>query len=231
MSGELLPLTRREKSFELLVYLALHGGATRKRLTRMLWSEDMPGDFHSTLRHLRDPLKQTTGLKDKLFIGYDNDRYSIDPELISVDLWDFRRDLAELRTAPKDQTRISILERVVALLRGPALDGTEFDWRDQEAYPITSAMVDAFTQLAELLKEREPERAIELLERAITLLPDRESTYRDLITVQWNTRRRADARRTAHILMQRISMIGDFEVETREILTQVLGSASPPPRT
>lgn len=218
-----IPLARREKAFEMLIYLALHPGTTRKQLTRVLWPGDFPGDFHSTLRHLRDPLKEATGLKDKLFIRSENERYSIMPELVSVDLWQFRRVLERLRAARDLDTRLIALEQIERLCRGPAMDGAEFDWRDQEGWPITRAMVDALLQLAELRAGDDPNRALEVLNKALRLDPHREEIYRTMVDLLWRLGQRGEARRTASILKDRLAAFGATpDRETRDLFAKIL---------
>ncbi|MGN9847340.1 hypothetical protein ACTMTI_55645 [Nonomuraea sp. H19] len=98
----------------LLVYLALHrNGVTRDQLTTALWPDETSKDVHNALRHLRSALVAATGYvnpdsKRAPFINAsttkDSATYGIDPELISVDLWDLQeaiegvaRSGAELR--------------------------------------------------------------------------------------------------------------------------------------
>ncbi|NRQ32103.1 hypothetical protein HII36_09665 [Nonomuraea sp. NN258] len=208
VGDRLIPLARREKAFELLVYLALHPGATRKHLLKVLWPGDFPGDFHSTLRHLRDPLKQATGLKEKLFIRHENDRYWIMEDLIDVDVWRLYKLLSEAHAAENDEARIEVLEKVARLCRGVALDGAEFDWCERDGWPLTRAMADALVQLARLQEESHPDRAMELLAQALTLDPDSEETYHDLIALQRRLGLQAEAGRTAKALKHRLAAFG-----------------------
>lgn len=224
-AGEkLIPLARREKAFELFVYLALHPGTTRKQLLKVLWPGGFPGDFHSTLRHLRDPLKQATGLTGERFVHHTSDHYRIAPEAVGVDLWQFQEILARVRVAEDDGSRIAELEKVAGLCRGPALDGAEFPWRDREGWPITRAVADALTQLAELHRRTDPDRAIEILGQCLTLDPDCEEGYRNIVSLQWHVGRRAEARRTVQTLKQRLAVLGARpEEETTVLFARVLG--------
>jgi two-component SAPR family response regulator len=127
------------------------------------------------------------------FVHHTSDHYRIAPEAVGVDLWQFQEILARVRVAEDYESRIAELEKVAALCRGPALDGAEFPWRDREGWPITRAVADALTQLAELHRRTDPDRAIEILGQCLNLDPDCEEGYRHIVSLQWHVGRRAEA--------------------------------------
>lgn len=223
-AGREIPLSRRGKSLELLIYLALHPeGATREEICACLWPDFDPGDrFHSTLRHLRDPLRAATGLRKALFIRAEGDRYRIDTDTVSVDLWAFHQSLAATRTVDDNSARITALEQSVALIRGHLAHGAAYDWIDEERYPLTRASCDALAQLAELTVHDHPERALAALEQARTLDPDNEEIYRRLVQLQLRLERPDAVKRTARLLRARLDELGvDPEPETQSLLASL----------
>jgi DNA-binding SARP family transcriptional activator len=221
-----IPLSRRSKSLELLVYLALHpDGATKDEICACLWPDSEPGDrFHSTLRHLRDPLRESTGLRKALFVQADGDRYRIDPQVFNIDLWDFQRALAVTRTASDNPQRIAALEQAVTLIRGDLAHGAAYDWIDEQRYPLTRAQCDALAHLAELTEPCDPERALAALEQARVLDPDNEEIYLRVIRLQLRLERPDAARRTGRLLRARLDELGvEPRPETHEVLASLHG--------
>lgn len=219
-----ISLSSRSKSFEMLVYLALHPGATRLETCSALWPDHEPGDrFHSALRRLRDSLREATGSASR-FVGADGDRYRIDAEVISVDLWDFQEALAATRRARSDAEHLAALERAADLCEGELADGALWEWLDEERYPLTRAQCDALAQLAELHEPDNPERALQILEKARTLDPDTEEIYRRIIKIQASLGRVDAANRTAHLLRKRLNEVGlEPDRKTLDLLKRIRG--------
>jgi DNA-binding SARP family transcriptional activator len=234
MAGDqTLPLGRRGKSLELLVFLALRpDGATKDEIAAYLWPDSEPGDrFHSTLRHLRDPLREATDLKKALFVQAEGDRYRIDPQVFSIDLWDFHHALAATRIATDDPARIAALEGAVTLIRGDFAHGAPYDWIDEERYPLTRAQCDALAQLAELTEVSNPEQALAALEQARALDPDNEEIYVRVIDLQVRLERPDAARRTARLLRARLDELGlEPHPDTQEVLASLHGPRRAPSR-
>lgn len=202
-------LSARGKAMELLIYLALHPeGATRDELCAALWPDIDPGDrFHSTLRHLRDALRDTVDSPSR-FVYAESERYRIDRTAISVDLWDFHEALVGTRAARTDHERVSALQRASALCRGELAEGAYYEWLDEHRYPATRAQCDALVQLAELSEPEDPEQALQTLESARGLDPDNEEVYRRIIQIQVDLGRTDAAKRTLHLLRNRLHEIG-----------------------
>ncbi|MEV5576600.1 BTAD domain-containing putative transcriptional regulator [Spirillospora sp. NPDC052269] len=213
-------LSARGKAMELLIYLALHPeGATRDELCAALWPDIDPGDrFHSTLRHLRDALRDTVDSPSR-FVYAESERYRIDRTAISVDLWNFHAALADTRNARTDHERVSALQRASALCRGELAEGAYYEWLDEHRYPATRAQCDALVQLAELSESEGPEGALQMLESARDLDPDNEEVYRRIIQIQVGLGRTDAAKRTLHLLRKRLHEIGlEPERETLALL-------------
>ncbi|MEV0196351.1 hypothetical protein [Nonomuraea sp. NPDC050691] len=219
----------------LLAYLALHpDGVTREQLTTALWPDETGKDVHNTLRHLRAALVTATGYvspnsKKAPFINAsttkDSATYRIDPQLVSVDLWDFQLALEQVRQAEKRESRAAALAEAAAFCRGALADGLESEWIDDHRYPLTRSQADLLTQYAEELATETPERAVEALERARVLDPDAEETYLRIVRLQLGLGRRDDARRTAQLLRQRHQALGvPLDARTEKLLAQAFES-------
>ncbi|MGP4102902.1 hypothetical protein [Nonomuraea sp. KM90] len=211
-----------------LTYLALHSnGVTRDQLAAALWPDDSGKDIHNTLRHLRSALVAATGYKNPdpkraPFISAsttkDSAVYRLDSQLISVDLWEYEIALEEARTAPTREERTVALTKAAALCIGELAQGLTAEWVEDQRYPLTRSQADVLAQLAELLTEDDPERALIALEQARIIDPDTEETYFRIIGVQLRLGRRDDASRTAELLRQHqhsLGVSGDYQTEKR----------------
>ncbi|GAA4199833.1 tetratricopeptide repeat protein [Microbispora amethystogenes] len=216
--GRSAPLELGWLQLNALVYLALHpAGVTRDQLTTALWPEDTGKDVHNTLRHLRNALVTATGYenperKRAPFINASTTQegatYHIDPALVSVDLWDYRAALEELRTASEPMSKLSALRKAAQLCGGELAHGLETEWIDEHRYPLTRSQADILSQLAELCGDNDPEQALNALERARAMDPDTEETYLRIVRLQLDLGRRDDARRTVKLLRQRHTDLG-----------------------
>lgn len=222
----------------LLVYLALHpDGVTREQLTTALWPDERGRDVHNTLRHLRAALVAATGYvnpdaRKAPFINAsttkDSAVYRIDPDLVTVDLWDFQAALQQLKDARTPDSRTTALAEAAALCGGELADGLESEWIDDHRYPVVRSQADLLSQYAEDLEPEAPERAIEILERVRVLDPDVEETYIRIVRLQVQLGRRDDARRTAQLLRQRHQALGvPLDTRTEKLISNALAGASP----
>ncbi|NJP98005.1 LysM peptidoglycan-binding domain-containing protein [Nonomuraea sp. FMUSA5-5] len=209
-----------------LTYLALHpNGVTRDQLAAALWPDDSGKDIHNTLRHLRSALVTATGYKNPdpkkaPFISAsttkDSAIYRLDPQLISVDLWEYQAALEEVRTALTPEDRAVALTKAAALCTGELAQGLTAEWIEDQRYPLTRSQADVLAQLAELLVEEDPERALIALEQARVIDPDTEETYFRIMRLQLQLGRRDDASRTAELLRQHqqsLGVSGDYQTE------------------
>ncbi|MEV5896703.1 hypothetical protein [Nonomuraea fuscirosea] len=212
-----------------LIYLAVHHrtGVTREQLTTALWPDDSGKDIHNALRHLRNALAsaseyKNTDAKRASFIGAsttkDSAAYRLDPQLISVDLWDFEAALEDVKATAGSAEHVTSLAKAADLCTGQLAQGFSAEWIEDQRYPLTRSQADILTQLADLLAEEEPERALLALERALKLDPDTEETYFRIIGLQLQLGRRDHASRTAELLRQHqrgLGVAGDYQTEQR----------------
>ncbi|WP_068927465.1 BTAD domain-containing putative transcriptional regulator [Planobispora rosea] len=224
---ETVPLSGLQ--LQLFVFLALHpDGVTRDEICVALWPDKaVDVGVHDPLRHLRNALKTATGYQDKgrrdaPFVKAHGRSYRIDPEMVSIDLWDFQAAVREARAARDDEPRISALTRAAELCRGVLAEGLTCEWIDEKRNPQTRIQADVLSQLAEFCEERDPEAALDALERIIVLDPDREETWRRIIRLQLRLGRRNQARNTAVLLRERLHEMGVSPVhETERLLAEV----------
>ncbi|MGW0809014.1 hypothetical protein [Nonomuraea sp. NPDC002799] len=224
--AESLPLSWLQ--LNMLTYLALHpNGVTRDQLATALWPDDLGKDIHNALRHLRGALvtatkHQSVEAKRAPFISAsttkDSATYRIDPNLISVDLWDYEAALEELRIAVEREDRLAALSKAARLCTGELAEGLTAEWIEDQRYPLIRSQADVLAQLAELLADEDIEQALSALERARRLDPDTEETYFQIIRLQLRLDRRDEASRTAQLLRQHQSGLGlstDYQTEKR----------------
>lgn len=206
------PLELSWLQLSLLVYLAIHrDGVTRDQLTTALWPDESGKDVHNALRHLRNALVTATGYvnpdsKKAPFINAsttkDSATYRIDPQLVSIDLWDYQEALEQARAEPE------ALARAAALCHGELAHGLETEWIEDYRYPLTRSQADVLSQFADQCAADDPECALNALERARCLDPDTEELYLRIVRLQLRLGRRDDARRSAELLRKRLHGLG-----------------------
>lgn len=232
VDGKPLNLARRRKPFELLLFLALHPEGVEKHVAyTAVWSDrdDHRGNhaFHSGLRDLRGPLVAATGRPKDSFVLIEDGRYRLNPEIFTVDLWDFQAAAATSNAAQSDAERLAALTSIARLSHGPLMEGADYEWLDEVRHPLSRLQADALAQLAGLLEAADPNQALAVLEQVRALDPDTEETYRRIITVQSRLGRLDHARRTARLLMSRLKLLGAVpEPATRDLFNRVFRQAS-----
>ncbi|WP_433498863.1 hypothetical protein ACQP1K_00395 [Sphaerimonospora sp. CA-214678] len=230
VSGRAEPLELGWLQLNALVYLALHrDGVTRDRLTTALWPDDTGKDVHNTLRHLRNALVTASGYENRdrkraPFINASTTQegatYRIDPALVSVDLWDYQAALDEVRAVSDPTAKLTALTKAAELCGGELAQGLETEWIEEHRYPLTRSQADVLTHLAEHRAKKDPEQALEALERARALDPDAEETYLRITRLQLCLKRRDEAHRTVELLRQRLSGLGvPLSARTEKILS------------
>jgi len=106
------------------------------------------------------------------------DRYRLNPDLISVDLWQLHH-LASAAAATTDpHQRQRILEHATSLGTADLAPELDNDWIDAYRVTTTVTIVEAHTALADMLSPTDPQRAAALLASAIAADPGNESLYR-----------------------------------------------------
>jgi hypothetical protein len=138
------------KQREILVHLALYpNGARRETLTTAIWP-DAPGDrpynsFHATLSQLRRALRKATNDAITDLAANHDGHYSLDRNLLTVDLWQLQDALHHYRHISPQQQRLDALNRVATLYQGDLADGLTAEWLDAPRKPcvVTSSTPSA----------------------------------------------------------------------------------------
>jgi LuxR family transcriptional regulator, maltose regulon positive regulatory protein len=176
----------QRKPLELLMALVALGGrdVSESQLTEALWPDADGSAAHEVCAVNLHRLRKLLGY-DRA-ISLQGNRFSLDPGCVWVDVWAFERGLA----APQP-----VLDRALALYRGPFLGkDADLSW----ALPMRERLRAKFTRHlsqwgASLLKEKDFDLAITILERGLNVDPLAEEFYRHLMLCYQGLSRRAEA--------------------------------------
>jgi DNA-binding SARP family transcriptional activator len=232
VDGQILETGIRGKGRELLTHLAVHAeGASRDAIVAALWPDvdhkHAVMRFHALLHETRQTLKRATGRIDENFIVRTADRYGIDPELISVDLWRFHTGLHEASQVERDQEQAALLQEAVDIYEGhlaaEASYEQAYEWIEPERETLRRQAVEALIHLAILYERHEPERALMVLERARSLDRYAEEIYQHIMTLQAKLGRSDAIRRTYRLLETSLEDLAvDPSEETQQLLWRLL---------
>ena len=227
------------KARELLAFLAVHGadGATGDAISEALWPGAPPGQGkrqrNIAIRKARELLRSSAGRDVPMWIILAADRYRLDPALIEADLWQFQAALETARTASTDQERLAACQQAVSYYRGPLCDGAGYEWTEPYAENARLRALDAWTRIAGLLQDTDPEQALAALETALTHDPYNEYLYQQMMRLQAAAGRADAVRRTFELLQARLAGLGATpRSSTRQTMADLLGDSGPhpPPR-
>ena len=228
LSTEAVPVNTGVRSLAktILALLAVNrAGLSLEQIVCELMPDDPPesakASCRSAITSTRTELRERTGL-DAKFIQYDRKRYSIDPETIEVDLWQFHAAIETANTAANDEHALLALSRAVELYQGPFCDDATGDWAEPHRLTILGQALDAHARLAELLSDTDPDRAIATLERAARYDPVNEHIYRMIMTMQAQLGRAAAAMTTFRLLEAQLRTIDAEPNRTTRLLAQKL---------
>ncbi|HEU0089844.1 MAG TPA: BTAD domain-containing putative transcriptional regulator [Pseudonocardiaceae bacterium] len=177
------------KQREILVYLALHpGGARRETLTATIWP-NAPGDrpynsFHATLSQMRSALRAATGNDLTHLVVVKDGHYSLNQDLVTVDLWQLHKALRESRHTPGEPQRLAALRHVPDLYHGELAESLTAEWLEAPREALRRDVLDALNALIHALGPHDPDQVLTLLEQARTIDRYNESLYQDIIRTQ-----------------------------------------------
>jgi outer membrane protein OmpA-like peptidoglycan-associated protein/DNA-binding SARP family transcriptional activator len=221
----------RGKSRELLTFLAVHAdGAPRDKILTALWPEvdqrHAVMRFHAALNDVRRELRRASATNES-FIVVAAERYRIDPELVSVDLWQFRTALHQAAHADDIRVRAGLLQEAADAYTGDLAAEQAYkqslEWIEPEREALRRQAVEALIHLAELREHDEPERGLVALERARTLDHYAEETYQRIMVLQARLGRPDAVRRTHRLLETALEELGvDPSQETQQLLWRLL---------
>ena len=184
--------------------------------------------FHAALKDVRTVLCQATRQAGDDFVTVTADRYRIDPALVDVDLWRFQSLNQQALEAEGDE-RTRLLEEAAGAYTGDLAGGLSQDWIEQEREALRRRILQTLIQLAGILEDDEPQRALDALHRAITIDQYAEICYRQIMTLQARLGDRAGVQRTYRRLEDRLEDLNvDPDDETAELLQRLLRGRPPP---
>jgi DNA-binding SARP family transcriptional activator len=142
----------RRKALELLVYLAVHdGSATVEAILDDLMPEapasKAPERMHTYVSDLRSVMRRIGG--PATYLTHPNQRYTLNPEAVDVDLWRMRAAIRHAHQTGDPQQRVDALQQAVDAYRGPLADGADYEWAEPYREAIRQQALDAHLALAE----------------------------------------------------------------------------------
>jgi DNA-binding SARP family transcriptional activator len=154
------------KSFELLVFLALHGPSPREAIMDALWEGSREGRhqeyFKVAVRRLRAALATPEVLNPVPLVG---DRYALGKEfVVHVDAH-----------ALEEPDAHGAIETALHSFDGAFLEGIDSAWASERREHYAAALEDAYLHWGRSARQRDPERALTLFARGLRLHPLSES--------------------------------------------------------
>ncbi|MEV0269845.1 BTAD domain-containing putative transcriptional regulator [Hamadaea sp. NPDC050747] len=219
----------RGKAKELAVYLACrpHGGDV-DIICEILYPDSTVSKSLASVQQavtsLRKVLTHHTTLRGNPIL-LSGDRYRLNPDLVTVDLWQLHHLTTTASAATDPQTRQDLLERATRLGIEPLAPELDNDWIDAYRVTTTIATVEAHTALADLLTPVDPHRAATLLAAAISADPGNEALYRQRMRLLAQLGQPDGVRATMRELTQ---VLADLDTrpapETQQLAVTLLGS-------
>jgi LuxR family transcriptional regulator, maltose regulon positive regulatory protein len=169
------------KTAEILVWLALHGVATRDEIVLAIFGGPQSSSnleyFKIAIRKLRSALSEHPDLRFNPLL-YENGAYQINPELeVQLDAADF--ELIE----PSVSTDQNLLSRVVQMYLGDFMPKIKTEWVLEKRRAFQEKVSSAAFILAQKLELGNPARAIELYKSAIAWNELEQEAYSRLAAV------------------------------------------------
>ncbi|WP_338600525.1 LysM peptidoglycan-binding domain-containing protein [Saccharopolyspora sp. SCSIO 74807] len=218
----------------LLVFLALHPrGASREAMRDALWPDSRGSRpynaFYAALSQLRKTVTDATDEGADDLVLHDDETVTLNPNLVTVDYWQFDQAEQDQRRAAPKQQRLDACSRIIALYRGHLAAGHSTLWLDAPREATHRTTIDAVTTLADHYRTSDPQRRLQLLEHARTLSPENEHLYRDIIRTQAQLGHTDAIPRTLHLLTHTLANIGERPEATTLTLARTLQTTPPTP--
>jgi DNA-binding SARP family transcriptional activator len=224
---------RRVLDRELAVYLAAHPeGVHPKVLTGALWPRGVTGDVRdAVIRRVGSWLGADDAGNPNLITDSDG-RLRLGPQ-VRVDWQVFRALVAQAVRAGDDVERASLLDRALALVRGPLMDGREssrYVWLATSGLEAEAGarVADAAHRLAELrLSSGDAVGAMEAVRAGLRLAGSDELLWRDLLRAANATGREDLLRQVIGELSARVALdplLPRMAPETEALIDELLPS-------
>jgi DNA-binding SARP family transcriptional activator len=166
----------RAAALELVAYLALHShGATRDELLEALWPDQDP---RKTRGRLYQATRDARRLLGENAITRTKENYQLDRELVTVDV-DRLADALATGAQNGSEEQMQKLERVLTLVRGEPLAGSDYRWAAPHIRQLRGRLADLFTRVARArLEADKPVGALEAAERGLQIDAFNEELWR-----------------------------------------------------
>lgn len=204
----------RERGRDLLVLLATHpDGVTRKALVEALWTDqnlNRPANtIRAVLTRLHADLAAATngGLTD--ILATDRLRYRLDPPRVTVDYWKFTAAVTARWHATTDTGRLAAYRDISDITRGRVL-AADIDalWIEEIREAARRDTVHAHIALGRYHADKDPRRALELLENVARHNPHDEQLWHTILSLHTRLGEPAAAERARTLLTRRLAEIG-----------------------
>jgi LuxR family transcriptional regulator, maltose regulon positive regulatory protein len=187
------------RSLDLLRALLAHGGVSLPVATALDWLwpdaeyEQQRKAFDAALLRLRRALGDETLLRlDGSHLQLDSQRCWSDVQALAASDWN------PAQAAGDRDALVALAERLLRLVRGPLLAGTDAPWVLAARARMRQRFVLALAPIAQALETGAPHEACRLYEQALAADPLAESLTRRLIAAQLARGERAEALRAWH---------------------------------
>ncbi|MEU3118487.1 BTAD domain-containing putative transcriptional regulator [Micromonospora chalcea] len=228
----------RSGSYTILAVLAAYpAGRTLDQLVADLHPNADPAAavkrVRTDINTARKVLRAETGHREHMFIVYDpaTGRYRLDPETITVDLWQMLTAIDQAITTDDDAAMLTALRQATQLYAGDFAEGHDHLWATDYAISYRHQILTAYARIAEILEPDHPDQAVAVLERAADLDPVNEELYQRIMRIHGRQQRPDAVRRTLRRLEERLADLGDAEPSqaTRRVAERQLRPAGAVP--
>lgn len=159
----------RRAAYEVLAYLAAHqSGARLETTVDAMWPHDAPHRgirrFHDACTAVRSACRPHLGEDATAVISHDEDRYQLNPHLVTCDLWRIDQ-LLEEATHTDDSTPVTA---AAAMFDQGFATTSDYLWAESVRIRVRDPLVSALIEHAE---SENPARAISMLKRALRIDP------------------------------------------------------------
>jgi DNA-binding SARP family transcriptional activator len=164
-------------------------GESSESLIERLWPRDEERGLRrleTAIRDINGAMRKATGLGAEVkFVVKAEQRRSLPPVHFDVDWWRFEQAYVKANTADSDSGRREALRQMLDLYQGPYLAGRDDLWCLPLRQAALNQVLTAVTQLAELERKQDPERALGTLTLAVSRIdPHSEVLWCQIMTIQ-----------------------------------------------